>query len=44
MSISAIIIPIKIMGAIMTNQFFLDKMSEIFHMTDYNNLKNIGSR
>ena len=25
----------------MTNQFFLDKMSEIFHMTDYNNLKNI---
>jgi hypothetical protein len=29
------------MGAIMTNQFFLDKMSEIFHMTDYNNLKNI---
>ena len=41
MSISVIIIPIKIMGAIMTNQFFLDKMSEIFHMTDYNNLKNI---
>ena len=25
----------------MTNQFFLDKMSEIFHMTDSNNLKNI---
>ena len=41
MSISVIIIPIKIMGAIMTNQFFLDKMSEIFHMTHSSNLKNI---
>ena len=29
------------MGAIMTNQFFLDKMSEIFHMTQSGNLKNI---
>ena len=29
------------MGAIMTNQFFLDKMSEIFHMTHSGNLKNI---
>lgn len=29
------------MGAIMTNQFFLDKMSEIFHMTHSSNLKNI---
>lgn len=25
----------------MSNQAFLDDMSEIFHMTDYNNLKNI---
>ena len=41
MSIYAIIIPIKIMGAIMTNQFFLDKMSKIFHMTHSGNLKNI---
>ena len=41
MSILVIIIPIKIMGAIMTNQFFLDKMSEIFHMTHSGNLKNI---
>lgn len=35
------IISEKITEVIMSNQAFLDDMSEIFHMTDYNNLKNI---
>ena len=36
-----LIISEKITEVIMSNQAFLDGMSEIFHMTDYNNLKNI---
>ena len=41
MSIMPLIISEKITEVIMSNQAFLDGMSEIFHMTDYNNLKNI---
>ena len=41
MSIMPLIISEKITEVIMSNQAFLDGMSEIFHMTDSNNLKNI---
>ncbi len=41
MSIMPLIISEKITEVIMSNQTFLDGMSEIFHMTDSNNLKNI---
>ena len=41
MSIMPPIISEKITEVIMSNQTFLDGMSEIFHMTDSNNLKNI---
>ena len=37
----SLIISEKITEVIMSNQNFLDGMSEIFHMTDSNNLKNI---
>ena len=41
MSIMPLIISEKITEVIMSNQAFLDGMSEIFHMTDRNNLQNI---